>query len=148
YLFSSWVNSPDGATPNECSISWNGNTLFDQVNMPATGWTNLKFVVTATGSSTVIQFGFRDDSSYLGLDDVSVIPLTAPAFKSVTASSGSVNLTWSAIPGLTYQLQYSSNLAQNAWSNLGSPITAVGGTISTTDPSPSGPQRFYRIAVP
>lgn len=150
YVFSSWVNSPDGATPNECSISWNGNTLFDEVNMPAIGWTNLSFVVTATGSSTAIQFGIRDDNSLLGLDDVSVIPVLVqvPVFQSVTASKGSINLTWSAAPGTSYQLQYSTNLIQNVWLNLGSQTNATGSNVTVTDTSPSDRQRFYRIAVP
>jgi hypothetical protein len=147
YLFSSWVNSPDGGGPNECSIAWNGTTLFDGVNMPAIGWTNLAFFVTATGTNTVIQFGFRDDATWLGLDDVTVIPVRAPAFTTVANSGGSIHLTWSATSGLTYQLLYSTNLTAGAWQNLGSPITATTNTVITTDPAPSGPQRFYRVML-
>jgi Viral BACON domain len=147
YVFSSWVNSPDGAAPNECKISWNGNTLFDQVNMPATGWTNLAFIVTATGSSTAIQFGMRDDETYLGLDDVSVVPLQAPAFNMVANSGGSIHLSWNSISNLVYQLQFTTNLTSGSWLNLGSPITATGSTVTTTDPSPSDRRRFYRVMV-
>ena len=77
YLLSLWMDSPDGKTPNEFNVSWNGNTLFDLVNLPKLGWTNLQFIVTATGSSTVLQFGARDDLTYLALDDVSVTPIPA-----------------------------------------------------------------------
>ncbi len=73
YLLSFWLNSPDGETPNEFEVSWDGTTLFDETDLPAIGWTNLQFVVTATGTSTVLQFGGRDDPSYLALDDVSVV---------------------------------------------------------------------------
>ena len=76
YLISFWLDSPDGQTPNEFLVSWNGTTLLDQINLGAIGWTNIQFVVTATGASMVLQFGFRDDPSYLGLDDISVVPLT------------------------------------------------------------------------
>jgi hypothetical protein len=74
YLLSVWLDSPDGATPNEFLVSWNGSTLLDETNLTAFGWTNLRFVVSATGTSTILQFGFRDDPTSLGLDDISVVP--------------------------------------------------------------------------
>ncbi len=147
YLFSSWVNSPDGQAPNQCSISWNGTTLFNGVNMPQLDWTNFQFIVTAVGTSTTIQFAFRNDNSYLGLDDVSVVPVKAPVFQSAAKSGGSINMTWSAISGLAYQLQYTTNLTQGVWNNIGSPINATGGTANATDATPSGPIRFYRLIL-
>jgi hypothetical protein len=148
YSFSSWVNSPDGGTPNECRISWNGTTLFDGTNMPAIGWTNLVFIVTATGSSTVIDFAMRDDASWLGLDDVSVTPLPAAlAFKTVAASGGSILLSWNSVSNLVYQLQFTTNLTSGTWLNLGSSITATNSTVTTTDPNPSDSQRFYRVML-
>ena len=74
YLLSFWLDSPDGGTPNQFQVSWNGATIFNQTNIAAIGWTNLQFIVRATGKNTMLQFGFRDDPSYLGLDDNYVIP--------------------------------------------------------------------------
>ena len=74
YLLSFWLNSPDGGTPNEFQASWNGTILFDETNIPALGWTNIQFVVTATGTNSLLQFGGQDNPSYLALDDVSVTP--------------------------------------------------------------------------
>ena len=51
YLLSCWLHSP-GDTPNEFLVSWNGSTLFDQTNVPTFAWTNLQFLVQATGSVT------------------------------------------------------------------------------------------------
>jgi hypothetical protein len=78
YLISLWMDSPDGQTPNEFSVSWNGNTLSDFVNVGKLGWTNLQYTVKATDSSTVLQIGASDYSTYLGLDDVSVTPISVP----------------------------------------------------------------------
>ena len=72
YSISLWLDSPDGLTTNEFLVSWGGETLFDDTNLPAIGWTNLQFTVLATNTNTVLEFGFRDDASFLGLDDVSV----------------------------------------------------------------------------
>ena len=100
-MLSFWLDSPDGKTPNEFLVSWNGNTLLDRTNLPATGWTNIQFVVTATGTSTVLQFGFRDDPSYLGLDDISVVA-SQPAQLRVTTTS---------LPNGTNGLAYSQQLS-------------------------------------
>ena len=82
YLLSLWLNNPlkgSFGNPNEFSVSWNGSTLYDKKNLAATAWTNLQFVVTATGSNTVLQFGSQDNNSFLGLDDITLTPGFAPA---------------------------------------------------------------------
>ena len=76
YLISLWLDSPDGAAPNEFSVQWNGGGLYEFADLPAWGWTNLQFLVTATGTNTVLALGLRDDPAYLGLDDVSVTGFT------------------------------------------------------------------------
>ena len=112
-------------------------------------WTNLQFVVMATGPSTDLQFGFRNDQNALGLDDISVrpIPIAAPIFQKVTLTTGLIQLTWSAPAGLTYQMQYTTDLNPIAWNNLGSPITPTNGTVTASDNIVSSARRFYRIAV-
>ena len=157
YLLSLWfnntVNPAPGhpATPNEFSVVWDGTTLFDQVNMPVTGmligWTNLQFVVTATASSSVLQFGFRNDPWHFGLDDVSLWPwpIVTPSFQSITQSTNTVWLGWTALPGLPYQMQYKTNLLQPNWINLGSIVTATNATMTIPDVIGPDPQRFYRI---
>ena len=77
YVLSLWLDSADGLGPNEFQVTWNGTTLFDQTNLAATGWTNLQFIVTASGNNTLLQLGFRDDQSFLGLDDIQVTPLVS-----------------------------------------------------------------------
>ena len=107
----------------------------------------MQFVVSAAASSTILQFGARNDPDYFGLDDVSVTLIPAPIFQSTAATSGSISLTWSAMSGVTYQLQYTTNLSTLVWTNLGPPTTATGGSISTSDVTTSNPQRFYRVVV-
>jgi hypothetical protein len=153
YLLTVWLDNPsnpDGATPNQFLVQWNGTTIFNQSNFPFTAWTNLQFIVTATSVSTVLQFGFEDTPYYLGLDDISVTPIMPPAFKAAqqtTAPTTAFNLTWSAVAGLVYQVQYNTNLLQTNWINLGSPITATTNTLSISDTNAfsSSPSRFYRV---
>jgi len=77
YLLSLWLDSADGIAPNEFQVAWNGTVIFDQTNLAAIGWTNLQFDVTATDTNTLLQFGFRDDNGFFGLDDIQVIPFVS-----------------------------------------------------------------------
>ena len=153
YLLSLWMSSPNVSgtlTPNEFSVAWNGGTLFDQVNIGKIGWTNLQFIVTATGSSTVLQFGFQDNPYYLGLDDVSVTPIPAAVFQPATVArtNNNLNFTWNAMTGLVYQVQFKTNLLQTNWTALKS-ITATNTAISFVDTNPitGVPQKFYRLLL-
>lgn len=146
YFLSFWLASPDGLVPNQFVASWNGTTLFNQSNLPKIGWTNLVFLVTATSSSTVLQFGCLDQPYFLGLDDVSVAPVVRPELQSASLGSGAFSFQWNALAGLSYQVQYKTNLLQPDWANLGGAITATNSTASVLDSSPDG-MRFYRIVI-
>jgi photosystem II stability/assembly factor-like uncharacterized protein len=149
YLLSLWLDSTNvnGGIPNEFSVAWNGSVLFDQVNIGSTGWTNLQFIVTATNSSTVLQFGEYNDAWYFGLDDVSVLPIPPTVSQAVSVTNHQFQLSWNAVTGLVYQVQYKTNLLSTNWLNLGSPITATNSALTTTDATGPDPQRFYRIMM-
>jgi PKD repeat protein len=152
YLLSCWLDSPDGETPNEFLVSWNGNTLFDETNLPAIGWTNLQFVVTATGTSTVLQFGFRDDPTSLGLDDISVVP-AQPSIAAISLSG--TNLVINAnngLSGLTYLVLMSTNLTlpPSQWMPVATNVLNTSGNFTLTATNavdPNAPQRFYRLEL-
>jgi hypothetical protein len=152
YLLSLWLNSPNVSphTPNEFSVAWNGGTLFDKVNIGKIGWTNLQFIVTAASSSTVLQFGARDDNYYLGLDDVSVVPIPTAAFQTaaLTATNNNLKFAWNSLTGLVYQVQFKTNLLQTNWLVLKS-ITATNTTTTFADTNPitAMPQKFYRLQL-
>lgn len=69
----------DGGTPNEFSAQLNGTTLIDRMNIPSQTYTQYSFSFQATGTSTDLKFGFRNDPGFLHLDDVSVTPVPEPA---------------------------------------------------------------------
>ena len=62
-------------------------------------------------------------------------------------SSGSVALTWPAVPGLTYQLQGATNLSQHNWTVLSTNFPGTNSTITISIPTGFGPQHFYRVLV-
>jgi uncharacterized repeat protein (TIGR03803 family) len=69
-----------------------------------------------------------------------------PVFQSVTKTNGTVNLIWSAVAGQTYQLEYTTNLAQASWNNVGGAMVATNGMMMTNSVG-TDPQRFYRVFV-
>jgi uncharacterized repeat protein (TIGR03803 family) len=73
----------------------------------------------------------------------------APKFLSIGSASLGVVLTWSAVPGQVYQLQYAASLSSNAWINLGNPVTAGGTVAGETNLFPFVPPspRYYRLST-
>lgn len=150
YLVSFWLTSvpyEGSTTPNDFAAVWEGNTLFEQTNLPAFGWTNMQYVVPATSSRAVLEFLFDDIPGAFGLDDVTVEPLPAPAIQSVALSNGIVTLTWSSVSNLTYQIQAAGKIGTSNWANLGPPITASASVTSATEAVAGGSQQFYRVTL-
>jgi uncharacterized repeat protein (TIGR03803 family) len=75
------------------------------------------------------------------------VQLPAPSFQSAIQTGGSLVLTWSSIPGESYQLQSTSILAPATWTNQG-PINIITDfSMSVTDAIISGGQKFYRVLL-
>jgi PEP-CTERM motif len=75
YNLSFWLQSDANSTPNEWLVRFNGVTLLDVVNAPGFGYTLFTFNgLVATGASTALQFGFRNDPGFFRLDDIVVVP--------------------------------------------------------------------------
>jgi PKD repeat protein len=152
YLLSLWLDSPDGQTPNEFLVSWNGNTLFDETNIPAIGWTNLQFWVAATATNTVLSFGFRDDPGYLGLDDVSVAPASFGMGSVQVSGTNLVLAGTNGLAGGTYYVLTSTNLLLplSQWTRVATNILSTSGnfttTVTNTVTSGAG-QRFYILQL-
>ena len=152
YLLSLWMDSPDGQTPNEFLVSWQGNTLFDATNLPAIGWTNLQFLVSATGKSTVLEFGFRNDPSYLGLDDVSVLPAQA-GIGSIQLSGQNLILNGvNGLSGATYYVLTSTDitLPLSQWTRVATNVLNAGGNFTltaTNTVTPGAGQQFYMLQL-
>ncbi|HEV2331163.1 MAG TPA: hypothetical protein VGY56_20465 [Verrucomicrobiae bacterium] len=151
YALSLWLNSPGGAAPNEFQVSWNGATIFDQTNFATPGWTNIVLPVTATGANTVLQFGSRNDNSYFGLDDITLVTLQQPIITGISPAGTNLVLhAGNGQTGATYFTLTSTNLLLplSQWTPIGTNVLSVSGsfTITITPPGAITPgiaqQRF------
>jgi hypothetical protein len=79
YTLDYWLEH-DGGTPSSFRALIDGVNVAGSVltNPPAFGYTEYTFTFTATGSTTELKFGFREDPTYFHLDDVSVYPGPGP----------------------------------------------------------------------
>jgi subtilase family serine protease len=74
-------------------------------------------------------------------------PVSQPSFTGIAADNGGYTLSWATLPGLVYQVQFTTDLPGNVWNNLGNPITASGNTLSFSDVQPLDARRFYRVVL-
>jgi hypothetical protein len=142
YLLSLWLDSPSVShqqlTPNEFIVQWNGVTLYDKTNIGRVGWTNLQFIVKATDSTAVLQFGARDDNWYLGLDDVSVTPIAPPSliaqptnFTALTGSNAIFTATASGSAPLVYHWRINGTNLANGGNISGATTNVLNITAAT-----------------
>ena len=155
YLLSFWFANPF-ADPGEFLVSWNGNTLLDVTNPAASGWTNIQFTVTATGTSTVLQFGFQDNYDFFSLDDVSVVSAVqsqSPGITGISLSGTNLVINGSnGLSGRTYYVLMTTNLtlSLSQWTPVATNVLNASGnfTITATNAVDSkAPHRFYILKM-
>jgi len=151
YRLSFWLDNPSAGAGQQFLVNWITNAatagqIYGVTNPPAFAWTNLTFILPATGTNTELQFGAENVPNFFGLDDVSVAPIPNPAITGFTHSGRSLGFTLSTLPGIDYQLLYATNLAQANWVPLATnPAAAATLTITITNNPGADQQRFYRI---
>jgi uncharacterized repeat protein (TIGR03803 family) len=156
YLISFWLDSPSSTTPNEFQVSWNGNTLFDETNLGAIGWTNIQLTATATAANTTLQFGYLNGYFYFGLDDISVEleGSAQPGIAQIALSGTNLVISGSGgQSGQTYYVLMGTNLAEplNEWVPVATNVPGTNGNfviIATNAVSPNARQRFYILQSP
>jgi len=70
-----------------------------------------------------------------------------PVFQTPTQNGNSINLAWTSIAGLSYQVQYATNLTQSNWVSIGAAVVATNSTSFASDFLGSAPQKFYRVLL-
>jgi hypothetical protein len=70
-----------------------------------------------------------------------------PLIQSVSYSHGGAVITWDAVNGRTYRLEFKNALSDPIWTAITQAVTATGSTASATDQIPSVSQRFYRVVL-
>lgn len=72
YTLSFWLQNGSSEGPSRFEVYWGGALLNGVSDMAAQGYIQQSYNVTASTTSTVLRFGFRQDPDWFHLDDVSV----------------------------------------------------------------------------
>jgi hypothetical protein len=77
------------------------------------------------------------------------VPFTAvtPFSVSASVSAGTVSIKFPTQNGHSYTVYYSTSLDPASWLTLSSGIAGTGGTVTVTDSTTGGAERFYRVGA-
>jgi hypothetical protein len=73
--------------------------------------------------------------------------VSRPVITSIEVTNEVARLTWTALAGQKYQLQFKTNAVDNGWSNTASEVTATNSSVTEVDSSGSQTERLYRVQV-
>ena len=109
-------------------------------------WTPTDALVGTTNAVTV---RVTDDGAP-NLSDTETFTITVvsrPIIQAIIISDVTVTLTWSAIAGKTYRVQYKFDLDGVTWTDLAGDVTATSPSATKDDTIGTDSQRFYRILL-
>jgi dipeptidyl aminopeptidase/acylaminoacyl peptidase len=90
------------------------------------------------------DFNNNSDILWLSLYSSNSVPQFSA---SVIPGNPGVWITWPAIPGKTYRVQFKSDMGDLNWQDVASGVTIVGSTGYLRDLGLTGTQRFYRVVA-
>jgi len=76
-----------------------------------------------------------------------VTVVSRPVIQSITVTNNVATVTWSAIAGESYRLQYTDSFTSTNWTELLPDVSAIGTTATTTNELGEVAQRFFRVLV-
>jgi Tol biopolymer transport system component len=98
-------------------------------------------------ASDLVPFDFN------GWSDIFAVSLLSsggvPLFRAAIASGPGpgIWISWPAVPGKSYHMQFKNTLADPAWQDLGGNVCLVGAHAYLNDLAAPGSQRFYRVVA-
>ncbi len=112
--------------------------LFSWLTTDADVDTTNNFSVTATDNGTP---ALSDSRSF------AITVISRPLISGISLTNDWVNVSWTTIPGSTYRLQFTTNLATTNWIGVTPDVTATISNLTHTNPFVPGTQHFYRVML-
>jgi hypothetical protein len=134
---------------DDATVWVNGTEVINDTDGHATTFDNVVLAPSLfhPGQNLIAAWGHNKIPPYNTIEiDISLAVTAQTPLLHAAPEGGGVRFSWDALTGVTYQLQYRTNLTLAAWTNLGAPITATTNTAVGYDSSPDT-VRFYRLMV-
>lgn len=104
-------------------------------------------LVFQTWASDLVELDFNHGSDVVvySLFASAPIPLFCAAIYPGCTPEASPWITWPAVPGASYRVQFKNSLAEPGWQELDGGVTIIGNQGYCQDLAPAAVHRFYRI---
>jgi hypothetical protein len=151
------AGAPVNAANVNILLSTDGGLTFPIIlaaNVPNSGSQNVLLPSISTSTARIkvqasnnIFFDISRANFSIAGNGVSFVQPPSPMIQFLHVTNGAAAISWSAIPGGTYRLQYKDCLDSSVWHDLAPDISATGSTVSATDLVNGASQRFYRVLL-
>ena len=130
------LNAPQGATIDSNGVfSWTPSLLQDNT-------TNLvTTIVTNNNPFDLLNPQLTTTSSFNVFVTDTVLP---PLITSIKLTNGVATVSWTTVPGHTYQLQFQDQVS-DPWSNAAPAVFSTGTVASATNSIGNAPNRLYQV---
>ena len=133
-------------------LAVDGSTAANQVNL---GVMNLALTNWPVDAALWLVWEMPDSTGKaqgLGIDHFAFAASDQPMetiLPSLSTDTAGTNLiiSWLALPGQTYQIEYKNDLKANTWIPLGSPMSGNGARFTVTNDLAASTQRYYRLRL-
>ena len=71
--------------------------------------------------------------------------INSPRLAPLIMTHEGATLSWSAVPGKTYRVQFTTRPSNLEWMDLDGDVTATTNSAGMTDATAAGSNRFYRV---
>ena len=133
------VNPPTGA-----SISPSGVITWTPSQPLVPGTDTITTVVTNNNPYDLVNPRLTATNSF----QVTVTGVNGvPAIETIVFDRGNLVLTWTAVSGKKYRLQFNNAPGTSQWTDLPPDVLASGPTVTVTNAIGNASQRFYRVLL-
>jgi uncharacterized repeat protein (TIGR03803 family) len=136
-----------GAAPLSWQWRKNGGNLTDGGNISGSASRILTVNDITTNDAGTYSVIVSNALGSVASSNAVLVVAVPPVIQSVTQAAGAIAFTWSAMPGQSYQVQTTTNLAYANWSNVGGAITATNNSVSASYGIGTVAQQFYRVLL-
>ena len=115
---------------------------------PVSGGTQAGLALAGVSDGDAGTYSVIVSNAYGSVTSSAELTVVSPLMlENITLTQNGAAITWNAVPGQNYLLQYKDSLDETGWTSVLPAMTAIAPNILTTNLLSNPTQRFYRIVL-